>query len=64
MESADDEIVLVETELVVVVSTFPLSKVELERLELDVEETAFTEVEDVDVWPRGNIFPSTISFKT
>lgn len=57
---------LVESELVVL-STFTLSKVvEVDRLTLDVEEAVFTEVVlvDVDVWPRGNIFPSRISWRT
>ena len=39
---------LVESELVVL-STFTLSKVEVDRLTLDVEETVFTEVVLVDV---------------
>jgi len=47
VESAEVVVVLVESELVVL-STFTLSKVEVDRLTLDVE-TVFTEVVLVDV---------------
>jgi hypothetical protein len=69
IESADVDAVLKESELVVVVSTLPLTNVVVARLVVerpmfDVELAVFTEPVVVLLEPRGNIFPSTISCRT